>query len=256
MLYIRKINILCYISHEHNAKCLINNGSLLQQLVTRVTYDKQTEWNISSQPSFGDSSMSKTPQLPCCADLPEISRLGKFLFPLYGSQENRCLSAVKWATFCCIPHFLATSVHLDNISPYFHALEYPYNVRPLLLTIALGCCSWQVLCLLAFVTNFAEWKSKWLKSCRIIFWDVKTNVGFSIELLCFYNSWIPYSCRDCWLTIFLIHILLASGWWVEVVGEGLFFSDLISINIFWNWSFDWQILNTFSFAKHNWFYDC
>lgn len=43
------------------AKCLISSGSLSQQLVTMLTSGKQTEGNVSNQPSSGDSTVSDIP---------------------------------------------------------------------------------------------------------------------------------------------------------------------------------------------------
>ena len=86
MLYIRKINILRYISHKHDAKCLINSRNLdhCNWLPGSRMINKQNETYLTSL-LLVTPLWAIHPQLPCCADLPEISRLGKFFSPLYGN---------------------------------------------------------------------------------------------------------------------------------------------------------------------------
>lgn len=129
MLYIRKTNILCYISHEQDGKCLINSGSLYHSnwLPGSRTTNKQNEPSLTSLLLL-TPPWAKRLQLPCCADLPEASRLGKCLFPLYGNQANTSPSVGKWATSQCIPHLhFLVSVRVDNITLYFHDLELPHK---------------------------------------------------------------------------------------------------------------------------------
>lgn len=160
----------------------------MQQWVTGIMYDRQTEWNISKWPSAGDSSMSNTPAIALQCWPAGNLKIRKIFLPM----ETKQIDVLLWANEPLLPSFsfaiLTTSVPVDDIGPYFHGLGYHYNSYPPFAHYSSWMLWMRGAMSASFCNKFYIIETQVLEVLWNHFPKMLKAMYYSIKLPCFYNS--------------------------------------------------------------------